>query len=715
MKANFKIVIGLGLTIAALLISSKAAMAQGGEPSSATSESDEATGPNIVAIGRYYGDSIVIRWGATLYPIWRSASRAGFVVERLDPSEAERGANWELLTPTPIKPLSIDEWKRIYGREDTLAGAAVQTLYGGTITTNDDPFGSIYETWIQQQSLLSYGMLLADIAPRLADGMGLRFVDKKDVSGRSYIYRVRSLANDTENPIDTAIAVVVAGEVETTPSIETLSVEEGERKVTLKWLRDEHPIPFTGYFIERSFDGGKTFSRIKNVPFVPANNTMIDDAEEGSFNTISYPIHVNRNYKPVTYRVVGVDAFGDTSPNSTEIVAMGRDRTPPPAPMIKPIELDHPNGLKISWEPGDGNLGDLDGYYIGRATNTDGPFVLISEKLSPETRSYTVHRVDTLLPSYYVVGAVDTADNLLNSVAAFGILPDSIAPTIPTGITGDIDSNGIVTLSWNPSPESDVLGYRVFFANQADHEFQQLTTGVFSDTIWRDTLTLNTLSEEIYYRITVFDQNYNHAPFSEILTLKKPDTVSPVPPVIVSVLPNERGITIGWYPSPSGDLLQQTLLRRKVGEEDWIELLTSNEPKLSLYTDSLVERTVRYEYALRATDDDGNSSALSNVITARPYDSGLRPGVQQVTATFDSTAKAITIAWQAKGSTTGQVKVYRSINDGRPGLIGSYNTELGRYVDRQIIPGATYTYRLKVVTDDGGESEMTDSNPVTLN
>src|SRR5690606_34315668 len=138
---------------------------------------------------------------------------------------------------------------------------------------------------------------------------------------------------------DTAVAVVMTDAPAEVPSIRSLSAVEAEKLVVLKWYRYETPIPFSGYFIEQSFDGGKTFSRMKEIPFIPANNSAMADDDEGEFDTISYRVELAQNYLPVTYRVVGVDAFGDVSPQSSTVTAMGRDMTPPAAPLISPVEV----------------------------------------------------------------------------------------------------------------------------------------------------------------------------------------------------------------------------------------------------------------------------------------------------------------------------------------------------------------------------------------
>lgn len=678
-------------------------------------ESDTVAGPNLRLLARSYGDSVVLRWGAVNYPAWQTAGRGGYVLERIEVREnMPAKPDWKRLTPEPIHPLTIDEWKAKYRPEDTLAGAAVQTLYGAPVVTETDPFGSIYETYLQQQSMHGYAMLLADVAPRLADGYGLRFVDRDVVPNAAYIYRIYSLANDPDMPIDTAMVALGVTEPNPVPTVESLRAEEAEKLVVLKWYRYEHTTPFTGYYIERSTNGGATFTRLKSIPFIPANNLEIDDEAEGNFDTIEYRIELERNYEPVTYRVAGVDAFGDVSQGGTEVTAMGRDMTAPKAPLISLPEVVDGNGIRIRWEIPEGIEGDLDGFLVGRAGDTEGPFEAISDYLPIGTREFVHRGVDTLLPGYYVVAAVDTAGNSRNSSAVLGILPDSIPPMIPQGLAGVIDSNGVVTLTWTPNGEDDLQGYRVFFANQKDHEFQQLTTRITTDTIFRDTLTLKTLSEEIYYKVTALDLNFNHSKFTEPLTLKKPDIVAPIPPVIVHVEPSETGVLIEWKASPSGDAFAHTLYRRVADATDWETLYRTESAAAVSYRDSLAERGKLYEYALDVVDDDGNRSAKSNVITARPYDSGIRPGVDELVCRYDSVAGGVVLRWNYRSVSAAQLYLYKGDPESSPALVASLDPAAGEYVDRDVFSGARYRYSLKVVTDDGGESVPIRSDEVVI-
>src|SRR6056297_3068879 len=143
------------------------------------------------------------------------------------------------------------------------------------------------------------------------------------------------------------------------------------------------------------------------------------------------------------------------------------------------------------------------------------------------------------LPNYYVIQAVDTAFNVSSSIPAAVTLIDTIPPAAPVWLSGDIDSLGVVTLKLENKPENDLMGYRLYKANYPDHEPSVIFEGFVDDdtlqdeipTAFTDTVTLNTLTPRIYYKIKALDFNFNQSGFSEMMVIERPDTIPPTAPV----------------------------------------------------------------------------------------------------------------------------------------------------------------------------------------
>ncbi|MDB5036065.1 MAG: hypothetical protein JWQ98_3306 [Chlorobi bacterium] len=697
------------LTLMLALLAHAVLLAQG---TTATDTTDRLR-PNLRLAARAYGDSVVLRWGTTTDAAWKVANSAGYTIERIELQSAKGAPPIRtILTPQPLKPLTIDEWKARYRPEDTLAGAAVQTLYGKAVTSDDDPFGSIYEMYIQQRNMHGFGLMLADMSPGLANGLGLRFVDRNVDRSRTYIYRVYSLARHPEQPIDTATVVVAAGEVRQTPDVESLTASEGEKEVVLKWNKYEHAVPFSGYFVERSTDGGKSFQRLDRFPFIAAENTTSGERKENGAEA-QYQIRLEENYRPVQYRVVGFDAFGETSPKSRVITAMGRDRTAPRQALIDFPQVVDGTSLKIAWTL-DTIEGDMAGFRVGKGVNPEGPFEPIGTMLSKDAREFTDRNVRDLPEYFYVVTIFDTAGNSRNSIALRGMFPDSIAPESPSGLAGDVDSNGVVRLRWNANGEKDLKGYRVFYANQDDHEYQQLTTDITNDTTFTDTLTLQTLSREIYYKVVALDNHFNHSGFTSPLTLTKPDVVPPAPPLISDMSVDARGITLAWKPSPSSDVVEHVLYRRASGEEIWKPVARGADRSFTGFTDTTAGIGVVYEYSLDARDDAGHLSPRSNVVSGRVYPSATARNVDGIKGAVDRERKRIVLRWNAPAGVT-KIYLYKATDKGGMTMYRSLDGTATEFVDTEIFSGATYRYGVKAVTETGGESSMTTTDQIQYN
>lgn len=193
--------------------------------------------------------------------------------------------------------------------------------------------------------------------------------------------------------------------------------------------------------------------------------------------------------------------------------------------------------------------------------------------------------------------------------------------------------------------DPDLLGYRVLWANDTTHEFSQATNKILYDTVFVDTIALNTLTSHIYYRVVAVDYRRNHSKPSKILALQRPDTIAPVPPIIVSANAQEGAILLKWIPSSSKDVAYQIVQRRTDTEHQWHNLI-SLPPDDSLFIDQAVSPDTLYHYRITAVDQSGNVaiSPLSAVNTL-PSRIALEP-VPMFQAFYDRKEKRVHIAWE---------------------------------------------------------------------
>ena len=660
--------------------------------------------PPIVLLSKNYKDSVILRWSPGNALLWKFANEYGYILKRIKINSSGDPITSSLvqLNNKPIVPLSLNEMKTKFGKTDTLAAVAAQLLYGKHFFANLKKGINLNQIMMQnteEENRFGYAVTMADFAPQISFALGLRWVDKNIEKGASYLYMIYTLVPQKLMESDTAYTMVNTSEPLFIPSMPQVRVEELDRAVKFHWSGLESRRYFSAYNIERSSDGGKIYKRVNKFPiiqtaapkklYLPDSMVVIDSLPQ--------------NYFRYYYKITGITPFGDLGKSSPALHVMGVDKTPPSAPTKVNVENIKKNHVKITWQKKIKEK-DFTGYMIGRGTNITGPFMPLF--LKPLSK-YDTQYIDTTAAqhgkNFYVVSALDTAGNAGVSFPAYVIMKDTTPPAKPTGLTGTIDSNGVVTLKWNMGKEEDLLGYLVYFANSKEHVFTPLTKGFLVDTTFIDTISLNTLTRKIYYTVIAFDKNQNASPFSDTLALTKPDTIHPVKPVIGSYFVTDSSVTFSWTPSSSEDADSQFVFRKE-GNSNW-ELLAKFDNKTDTYTDTAVKRLKHYLYSVEAMDYSKLKSGKSFPLNIRVYDSGVRKLINAFSALLSEDKKSVHLKWQQRSESNSKVIIYRNFNNSGLQMYDSTPGKNNSYDDINVQKGK-YQYAIKVVMNNGTESPL---------
>jgi fibronectin type 3 domain-containing protein len=349
---------------------------------------------------------------------------------------------------------------------------------------------------------------------------------------------------------------------------------------------------------------------------------------------------------------------------------------------------------------------DLQGFYITRSSKaTEGFKILNQNVLQKNTQEY----IDDILgetESYYAVAAVDTAGNLSFSPVVMAVLIDTIPPSVPKNLTGSIDTAGVVTLRWDLGPEKNIIGYRVLRANDPNHEFVQLTGKIHADTVFSDTITIKTLTRHVYYKIAAVNNRYQHSALTPYLELERPDKIPPVEAVFYDVFVSDSCVNLKWNNSTSDDVAQQLLYRQSDDEKEWM-LLKTLAPSVSFYSDKEVETAVRYHYTIVTVDGSGLKSQGASPVSGRPYDTGIRKGVENLNAAYNPESKLLTLNWDYEPEMKEKYwfVVYKSIAGSPYREYKAVSESERSYIDRFPSKGLS-GYGIVLKTTRGGESEM---------
>lgn len=653
-------------------------------------------------IAKNYGDSIVLRWAPDNAQAWILANQAGYTIIREGIVASGDSAIFQrkTLTSAPLKPASPEGWKSIYDRGNRYALIAYQVLYGKDLAANNNGGNEFGSDKVAGQSAeearWTYALLAADLSAPIADGLALRYTDKDIQANSEYRYYIYSSFKDPNIRLDTARIRILSDRIDYQASAPSLTAEGGERIVSLSWNNPQgEDISFSGFWLERGDASGNNFKNLLPYPI------LANKSDENL--TIRWTDSVTVNYEVYTYRLTGINAFGEKSLPSEIIRAYGMDKTAPAFPVDVTAKNNIRGDIEVSWKTQRVDP-DLGGFLIERGYNVEGPFELVTmRKLPKSARTYVDTSGNVFVNTYYRVLAVDTSGNMAPSYSTYAIIKDTIAPAAPVGLTGTIDSNGLVRISWKIGGEPDLYAYRVFFSNLKTHEYTNLTATPLQDTVFTYQTTLETSSRRLYFKVAALDRSFNHSQHSQVMELLRPDKVAPRAPVFSDYEVENNHVLLAWF-NPKDEDLNQIALYRKTENTPW--KLVAAEGSLQTFKDSIPSPDVNYAYSLKATDISGNQSEMSEPLYITRADRSQPTSVKKITAVYNEKTRSIRVQWQYPLSKNYYFVLYRSLNGKPLSAIHSVEGNELHFDDKSIGTKGVYKYAVKVVYQDGRNSEL---------
>jgi len=658
---------------------------------------------DIKSIGRYIeNQGIELR----IFPDRKSTLEIGlingFLIERSDV-----GSNNFIVIDT-ITAFSTDEWENILNLNvDNQELELAKDFYDNINNKKggDFDFQQGISSLKNQKSVEDFEFMVFILTAikdeNAAQALGLRYVDNTVTEGETYSYRIGLVSKNNIYDIN-SIPFTIKAEVGSVQYENKVYVVEGDQELSFVWIE----IPeLSGYFVERLDEGADEYVQLNTTPIYTLSSEGFKGELRSSYNDVGLT-----NYKTYSYKFFGYTAFGERI-QFAELEAMPRDLTSPQNPFLKQPQHFSPNEVLVEWEMNSPVVEDLKGFIVARSDKNTGDFKIIHPSLlGKNQRSLIDTSFITGQKNYYIVQAIDEVGNLSSSFPVSVTLIDSIPPLKPIFISGKIDSMGVVTLDIELNEEKDLMGYRLYTSNSPKHEFSVIQEG-FNDidsmdnqvqTRFVDTVTLKTLTPYIYYRAKALDYNYNQSQFSDILKVKRPDTIPPTTPVFKRVQVSEYEVKLSFALSKSIDVVEHILYRRLSDNDEWkvISILDNIQKN---YIDTNVTQGVMHSYSLRAKDDSDNYSDFANSVSAKPFDNGVRPVVTDIQSKVEG--KILTLEWiYSEKYPNAFFIVYKKDIDGNLRQFKKVNSSFFK----QNLNKGLHEYAIKAFTKNGGESKISE-------
>lgn len=639
-------------------------------------------------------NEVLLRWVPANQNIYKSLIQYGIRITRFEKQ------NNALINPVvlieSLKPLLAKDtlkWAFVL-KENPQAVMAYKTIL--SLEKDEKPINKEQEA----NSKMFYDMMLlsADLYAGVSKACGLFFKDSTIVSGKEYMYKLEVNSVSNTGKIVPESYLVNSSKLSYNPIISSLKGKIKGNKIKLKWNNKSFINNYCGYNIERSYDS-INYKKVNDVPVIYMATQFEKQKDE-----ITYEDTCNLVNHKIYYRLVGINHFGEYGKPSN-VISLKTYTELFSYPIIDSLKIIDNQKVYLSWKMQDKtDSKNVKEFIILRAKKDSGPYQVIYQ--SSQEASYIDGKPES--SNYYKVGAISYGNDTLSSYSNLALIIDTIPPASPKGLKATVDVKGNVTLTWDKNSESDLQGYKIFKANTKTEEFVQILNKFVYTNEFKDKLNLKTLTKHIYYRVVATDKRFNNSDFSEIIEVKRPDTIPPVAAIINDLQLLQNGIKISWIPSSSEDAKQYVLYHQniKVNQselkiKEWLA-----KDSLVNYTDTTLEMGESYKYKIVVLDEDDNVS-ISNIPMMK-YETGFRKKITLFNYEVDRTVKKIALKWVYPNTDIEKYIIYRAKNDESYTLIKTLNSGIDNYNDTQLNIGNYYKYRIKAVYKNGAESVLSD-------
>lgn len=582
-------------------------------------------------------------------------------------NESAKSSSASVKTPAdPNKPNPPENLRA------TTIGSTTLTLAWDEPVANQATI-SMYKVYLRESALVNSDQF------ELGTPSGRSFIVNELNPSTTYYFSVTAISTTSLESVHSAIVQVVTRRPPPDPPANFRVTGAGSNWVDLAWNR---VIPVPGATIE-------------NYHLVFAKPVL---------NGYSYTLIVDTT--ALTYRVTGLtpqtlyrfavraeDSAGLNSSYTTpvSVTTLAPDITAPPVPGGLAGLSPTPTSITISWNAVTDETGGsgLAGYEVYQ----NGVYLV-----DTTATAYTITGLLQKTVYQYAVCSKDNAGNKSALTAAVEVrtgCADMVAPPAPAALSALVVDPFTISLGWSQVMDNNG-GSGIF-------EYEIYRNGVFlSSTIFttysdEELLPLTTYT---YYVLAVDNCGNKSAqsPTASAKTTSPDKTPPPVPGGLAGQSPDPATINLTWTA-----VTDEAGGSGLAGYEVYRNGIYLTGTTVPAFTDSELEPSTTYNYAVLALDNAGNKSVLS-------------PAVAVQTGSYD------TVAPPAPGNLTAQVVDPNTVslgwpqvqdNEGGSGMAGYevyrngvflQATLFTNYSDEGLQPLTTYTYYVKAVDNAGNKS-----------
>ena len=479
----------------------------------------------------------------------------------------------------------------------------------------------------------------------------------------------------------------------------------GRTTINLSWTApDDGGSTITGFRIEVSTDGGKTFKELV------ASQTLMTFTHRGlSAGTMCY------------YRVFAINSEGRSSP-STPASATTPAREPD-APTGLTARASGSTTINLSWTAPDNGGAAIRGYLIEESTDGGSTFSELVASHSTTTYSHT--GLDPGTTRHYRVSAINSVNTGSPSTAVSATTepatPTATAPDAPTGLTARASGSTTINLSWT-APDNGgaaITGYLIEESTDGGSTFSELVASHSTTTYSHTGLDPGTTR---HYRVSAINSVNTGSPSTAVSATTEPASTVTAPAAPTGLTARASGsatISLSWTaPDDGGATITGYLIEVSTdGGSTFSELVPRHST--TTYSHTGLDPSTTRHYRVSAINSAGTGSA-STVVSATTEPASIltvSSAPTGLTATA-SGSTTITLSWTSPSDDGGaEITGYRievSPNGASEWIDLASNTgsTATSYSHTNLLPETTRYYRVSAI-NSVGESDLSNIDNAT--
>jgi chitodextrinase len=505
------------------------------------------------------------------------------------------------------------------------------------------------------------------------------FQNNSLAASTTYSYTVQALdaAGNVSGQSTTASATTQTVTDATAPSTPTglSATAVSTSQINLSWSASTDNVGVTGYDVYR---GGVLIATLGTV-------TTFQNTGLSPSTTYSYSVRA-------------FDAAGNLSVPSALASATTQgiptDTTAPSIPTGLSATAVSATQINLSWTAATDNVG-VTGYNVRRngvLVATLGAVTTFQNNSLAASTTYS-----------YTVQAFDAAGNVSGQSTAASAttqtVPDTTAPSTPTGLSATAVSTSQINLSWTAATDNvGVTGYNVYRGGVLIATLGTVTT--FQNTALAASTTFS-------YTVRALDAAGNlSAPSSpaSATTQAAPDTTAPsIPSGLTATTVSATQINLSWTASTDNVGVTGYNVRR-----DGVLIATLGA--VTTFQNNSLAGSTTYSYTVQAFDAAGNVSAASSPASAttQPVPDTTAPSAPTGLSAAAVSATQINLSWSAATDNVGVTgyNVYRG------GLLIASLGAVTSFQNTGLAPSTSYTYTVRAL-DAAGNLSVPSASAVT--